>query len=168
MFVTHHFSVDEVNNLISESFVRIFGNVVEHFPAAAIGILKCRPFEDINHIVQAIYDFLDCLKPHEKEKIFQLYPDLLECGVCNSPFIMEKEHQNGYGRIDLEEKRRVQELNVRYKDKFGFPFITTKTDMSNLYTEILSRVDNSKEEELQRAMREVKAMVYNRVHEIVH
>lgn len=66
MFVTHHFSIDEVNNLLSESFVRIFGNVVEHCPAAAIGVLKYRPFHDSNHIVQSIYDFLDSLKAHGK------------------------------------------------------------------------------------------------------
>lgn len=62
MFITHRLTVQEVNNLLSESFVRIFGNIVEHFPAAAIGILKHRPFSCVESIIQAINDLLDGLK----------------------------------------------------------------------------------------------------------
>lgn len=66
MFITHRLTVQEVNNLLSESFVRIFGNIVEHFPAAAIGILKYRPFSDVESIIQAINDLLDGLKNNGK------------------------------------------------------------------------------------------------------
>lgn len=62
MFITHRLTLQEVNNLLSESFIRIFGNIVEHYPAAAIGILKCRPFSDVESIVQAINDILDGFK----------------------------------------------------------------------------------------------------------
>ncbi|XP_050506994.1 2-oxo-4-hydroxy-4-carboxy-5-ureidoimidazoline decarboxylase-like [Diabrotica virgifera virgifera] len=163
MFVTHHFSIDEVNNLLSESFVRIFGNVVEHFPAAAIGILKCRPFNNSNALIQAICDFLDGLKAHEKEKIFQLYPDILDSALCTSPMIYDKEPSF----VNIEEKRKLQELNSRYKDKFGYPFITTISDHNHLYSEIQSRMENNKDDELQRTLREVKAIVYLRVQDIV-
>lgn len=61
MFIARPLSIHEVNNLLSENFVRIFGNIVEHYPAAAIGILKRRPFKDINSIIQAINDLLDSL-----------------------------------------------------------------------------------------------------------
>ncbi|XP_056644793.1 2-oxo-4-hydroxy-4-carboxy-5-ureidoimidazoline decarboxylase-like [Diorhabda sublineata] len=163
MFVTHHFSIDEVNNLMSEHFVRIFGNVVEHFPAAAIGILKYRPFNDSNAIVQAICDFLDSLKCQEKEQIFQQYPDIFENAICNYPLIVDKEP----GYMNIEEKRRLQELNLRYKEKFGCPFITTKTEIDDVYSELLSRIENNKDDEMQKTMREVKAIVYAKVHEIV-
>lgn len=66
MFVARQLSIQEVNNLLSEGFVRIFGNIVEHFPAAAIGILKCRPFADKNAIVHAVNEFLDSLKINGK------------------------------------------------------------------------------------------------------
>lgn len=66
MFITHRLTVQEVNNLLSESFVRIFGNIVEHFPAAAIGILKCRPFRDVESIIQSINDLVDGLKQNGK------------------------------------------------------------------------------------------------------
>lgn len=62
MFITHRLTIQEVNNLLSESFVRIFGNIVEHFPAAAISILKCRPFSDVEAIIQAFHSLLDGFK----------------------------------------------------------------------------------------------------------
>lgn len=54
-------SIHEVNNIISEHFIKIFGNVIEHYPAAAIGILKYRPFQSANDISNAINKFLDKL-----------------------------------------------------------------------------------------------------------
>lgn len=54
-------SIDDVNKLPSDKFIKIFGNVVEHYSPAAIGILKFRPFESADHISEAIEDYLDLL-----------------------------------------------------------------------------------------------------------
>lgn len=54
-------TIQEVNNIISEHFIKIFGNVVEHSPAAAIGILKKRPFKNVTDISNAVNSFLDTL-----------------------------------------------------------------------------------------------------------
>ncbi|KAG5885903.1 hypothetical protein JTB14_012150 [Gonioctena quinquepunctata] len=173
MFVTHQFSVEEVNNLLSESFVRIFGNIVEHYPAAAIGILKCRPFSGKSSIVQAVYDYLDSLKLNEKEVILQQYSDIIESlFACHSPLILEKEATeslDGTSELSLEDKKKLLEVNAQYKKKFGFPFIigTKKNDVFNVFSEMVLRLQSSREDEIHRAMREVKNIVYLRVHEIV-
>lgn len=54
-------SLNEVNNLASDLFIKIFGNVVEHYPAAAIGILKNRPFKDVEDISLAVNGYIDSL-----------------------------------------------------------------------------------------------------------
>jgi hypothetical protein len=64
-------TIQEVNNIISEHFIKIFGNVVEHYPAAAIGILKNRPFQNSNDISVAINNFLDKLEM--KGKFIKLF-----------------------------------------------------------------------------------------------
>lgn len=66
MMLTHQLTIEEVNNLQSETFIRIFGNIVDHFPAAAIAILKKKPFLDINDIIKAVTQLLDSLKIHGK------------------------------------------------------------------------------------------------------
>lgn len=79
MFITHRLTVQEVNNLLSESFVRIFGNIVEHFPTAAIGILKCRPFSDSESIIQAVNDLLGGYKINGEFLHFLLFFFLYTC-----------------------------------------------------------------------------------------
>lgn len=54
-------SIDEVNKLTSDLFIKIFGNVVEHYSCAAIGILKCKPFTCAEDISVAIDHYLDLL-----------------------------------------------------------------------------------------------------------
>lgn len=58
-----YLSIQEVNNLESDRFIKIFGNVVEHCLAAGIGILKNRPFKNIDDVVKAIESYLHSLKP---------------------------------------------------------------------------------------------------------
>ncbi|KAK5643207.1 hypothetical protein RI129_007052 [Pyrocoelia pectoralis] len=59
-------NIDKVNKLPSEQFIKIFGNIVEHYPAAAIGILKNRPFRDVGAISDAVNSYLDSLSEHDK------------------------------------------------------------------------------------------------------
>ncbi|KAJ8931918.1 hypothetical protein NQ314_015116 [Rhamnusium bicolor] len=168
MLLTHPLTIQEVNNSLSENFIRIFGNVVEHCPAAAIGILKKRPFSDVNHIIKAVIDFLDSLKISEKEKILQLYPDLLNKLTYLSSLQLEMEI-TGKDHLSVEEKRKLRELNSRYKNKFGFPFIVGSKEecIFTIVSEIVSRLQNDKDRELRIAMEEVKNIVKLRIHEIV-
>lgn len=79
--LTKLLSINEVNNLISEHFIKIFGNVVEHFPAAAIGILKNRPFSNPKDISQAINNYLDTLKLNGKFTYSSVF-----CLICFTNF----------------------------------------------------------------------------------
>lgn len=57
-----YLTIQEVNSLESDRFIKIFGNVVEHCLAVAIGILKNRPFKDIQDVIGAVNTYLDNLK----------------------------------------------------------------------------------------------------------
>ena len=59
---TQYLTIQEVNGLESDRFIKIFGNIVEHCLAAGIGILKNRPFGSVEDIVKAIDSYLDSLK----------------------------------------------------------------------------------------------------------
>ncbi|CAH1976031.1 unnamed protein product [Acanthoscelides obtectus] len=166
MFVSRRLSIQEVNNLLSESFVRIFGNIVEHFPAAAIGVLKHRPFDSTEALVRAINDFLDSMKPSDLEEILHRYPDIFNTLINNRLLILEK--KDG-AQLTMTEKRRLNELNSQYKEKFGFPFIMgyKSNDVFAVFSEIISRLQNNREREVEIAVKEVKNIVNIRIHDLV-
>lgn len=71
--------------------------------------------------------------------------------------------------LNIDDQLKLLELSKRYKEKFGFPFIicTKETDYRSIFSEIMSRVQNSHDTEINVAMREVKHIVRLRVHELV-
>ncbi|XP_050303657.1 2-oxo-4-hydroxy-4-carboxy-5-ureidoimidazoline decarboxylase-like [Anthonomus grandis grandis] len=169
-----YLSIPEVNNLESERFIKIFGNIVEHCLAAGIGILKNRPFGDVEDVVKAIFQYLDGLKLSEKEKILQLYPDSVSklAGFSNS-MLEFNTHQKIVNaaptNIRFEDKKRLKQLSKNYKEKFGFPFILCSKDenIDNICETIESRMLNDKNTEIEVALEEVKKIAKLRIYEII-
>ncbi|ENN81867.1 2-oxo-4-hydroxy-4-carboxy-5-ureidoimidazoline decarboxylase [Dendroctonus ponderosae] len=166
--------IQEVNNLESDRFIKIFGNIVEHCLAAGIGILKNRPFQSIDDVVKAIESYLDSLKPQEKRAILQLYPDSVStlAGFSNSMLelnIHQKIIETKPRNLRFEEKKRLKQLSKSYKEKHGFPFIIClKVDnIEALCALIEARVMNETHQEIEIALKEVKKICKLRIHEII-
>ncbi|KAI4462516.1 2-oxo-4-hydroxy-4-carboxy-5-ureidoimidazoline decarboxylase-related [Holotrichia oblita] len=161
-------SIDEVNKLTSDLFIKIFGNVVEHYSNAAIGILKCKPFSCAEDISMAINHYLDllsdagmiifriyclylncrrvfyrfCIYVLEKTKVLQLHPDLAgklaEKGELTNESV-EEQKSAGLDVITPENKHKLNSLNEEYKKKFSFPFVICARE--NKIQKILSSIE---------------------------
>lgn len=131
--LTRHLTIDEVNSLTSENFIRIFGNVVDHSPSAAIGILKNRPFNSAKDISVAINNYLDALKENEKERILKIHPDVVARIINFASLILGSSFR-------IQDQRKLNDLNRQYKEKFGFPFIMStmekENDLSKIFDEM--------------------------------
>ncbi|XP_019871533.1 2-oxo-4-hydroxy-4-carboxy-5-ureidoimidazoline decarboxylase [Aethina tumida] len=172
MILSKLLSIDEVNGLISEHFIKIFGNVVQNSTATAIGILKYRPFGNVKDLQNAIEVYLDSLKTVDKEKILQDHPDMVSKLTDLSRLMLEYEVEiegiYEVNRPSVAEKMHLKELNRKYIKKFGFPFISFgKENFFDVFTDIEKRIDNNKEEEILTAIKEIKKICRLRVLEIV-
>lgn len=104
----------------------------------------------------------------EKEEILKRYPDVIEKltlhNALHSPIKEANNHE-----LNIDDKLRLMELNNRYKEKFGFPFIIypKDADYRSVYSEMMTRLQNSQDTEVSVAMREVKKIVRLRIHELV-
>ncbi|KAL1489892.1 hypothetical protein ABEB36_013820 [Hypothenemus hampei] len=171
-----YLTIQEVNNLESDRFIKIFGNIVEHCLAAGIRILKHRPFKCIDDIVKAIDNYLDSLKDEEKIQILQLYPDSVSklAGFSNS-MLEFNTHQkiidnSQRSSLRFEDKKRLKQLDKKYKEKHGFPFIICGKegeDIEKLSAEIEARLMNDTQQEIEIALKEVKKICKLRIYEIV-
>lgn len=104
----------------------------------------------------------------EKERILRLYPDIVNKLIFSSQSPVEREI-TGTDHLTVEEKTKLRELNSRYKIKFGFPFIIDdkEKDVYTIFSEVVSRLQNNREEEMENTMGKVKNIVKLRIHEIV-
>ncbi|KAL3878419.1 hypothetical protein ACJMK2_030772 [Sinanodonta woodiana] len=165
-------SISEVNRMPYEEFISIFGNVVEHCSLCAAAVWRQRPFNDVNHLHEAMSTFLDQQPLAGKEGLLRLYPDLAgklaQSGGLTSD--STKEHKSA-GLFDLTEKERQQMhiLNQEYAYKFGFPFVICARENKKeaILKGLETRLKNNSEEEVLTGVAEVKKICRLRLLDIV-
>nr|CAD7203905.1 unnamed protein product [Timema douglasi] len=180
--------LEEVNGLTSQEFLQVFVNVVEDRPDVARHVAALRPFSGVEQLTDAALLYLDTLSLEEnmlfyrlshrylfhtgKEEVLRCHPDLAgrlaEEGKLTAESAREQ-HAAGLHKLTPEDKRDIDQLNKRYKEKFGFPFvICARENKANaILLGLKRRVDNSKDCELEEGIQEVKKICRLRICELV-
>jgi len=163
--------VDKINKLSSDKFRNLFSNVA-YLPLIAQKLDLARPFQDIQHLVCGIQKALDSLEYKEIIHLLETCPDLAGRLADEGLLTPESEAEQkaaGLHLLTKEEKRQLRAMNDRYRSKFGFTFIICARE--NKITSILSglktRLDNSKDVEVQVCLEEVKQIAALRALDIV-
>nr|CAD7578049.1 unnamed protein product [Timema californicum] len=164
--------LEEVNGLTPQEFLQVFGNVVEDRPDVARHVAALRPFSGVEQLTDTALLYLDTLSLEGKEEVLRCHPDLAgrlaEEGKLTAESAGEQ-HAAGLHKLTPEDKRDIDQLNKRYKEKFGFPFvICARENKANaILLGLKRRVNNSKESELEEGIQEVKKICRLRICELV-
>jgi 2-oxo-4-hydroxy-4-carboxy-5-ureidoimidazoline decarboxylase len=118
-----------------------------------------RPFRNLDHLHEAMQVAMLAASPDEKLSLIRAHPELLGKLEAAQLTASSRSEQAGAGldRCTQEEKDRMQALNARYRDKFGFPFIVAVKglDWSGIIERMESRLGNGREAELATALAEI-------------
>lgn len=165
-------SIDEVNKLSKSEFEEKFKNVVELWPSAAQEVSADLPFASAKALVDKFWDYLEHSNSSVKEQILISHPDLAGKLAQEelSPESANEQAQAGLDKLTAEQKRQLQDLNDKYKEKFGFPFVIC-VRVANKIEKILeglnARLPNNKTTELKTGIDEVKKICEIRICDIV-
>ncbi|HIK16803.1 MAG TPA: 2-oxo-4-hydroxy-4-carboxy-5-ureidoimidazoline decarboxylase [Leptolyngbyaceae cyanobacterium M33_DOE_097] len=162
------FTITQLNQMSQAEFVAALGSVFEDTPAIAHAAWNQRPFADVKELHQRMVDVVQ----HESEaaqlKLVRAHPDLASKAKMAEASVKE---QAGVGldRLSPEEFEQFQDLNSRYKEKFGFPFIVavrnhTKTSILAAFRD---RLQNTASQELQQALTEIAEIARFRLQDLV-
>ena len=112
----------DVNSFDRERFIQALGWVFENSPWVAERAFAARPFHDIEALHHAMTAQVMQAKPEEQLALLRAHPDL---GTRARVSDASKGEQSGAGldRLTPGEFERLTELNTKYRDKFGFPFL---------------------------------------------
>lgn len=120
-------SIDAVNALSAGEFTVRFGDVAEHSPWVAEAAARARPFADHAALVAAFVDAVRAAPPNAQLALLRAHPDLADrAAIAGGGLAPEsKREQAGAGleRLTPAEFARFGDLNARYRERFGFPFI---------------------------------------------
>ncbi len=176
-WIEHHPFVKQAiipSRLERDDFLALFGSVYEHSEwvaerafAAELGPANDSP----KGLAFALRSQFRAASIEEKMAVLRAHPDLAGKLARAKKLTKQSEKEQASAGLDMlseEERAKFTKLNEDYKRKFGFPFIIAVKDYKR--AEILEnferRLQNSKEEEFNIALRQVERIAQLRINEI--
>jgi len=149
-------TIEELNGLPREAFVKELGWVFEHSPWVAERAWERRPFVSIDALHATMSAEVERASRAEQLALLRSHPDLGTRMRMSAPSAGE---QSGAGldRLTAAEFDRLRDLNAAYSTRFGFPFILAVKGASNadIFASLERRLANEPEREFREALHQV-------------
>ncbi len=149
-------TLSEVNRMTADEFVRALGRVFEHSPWIAERAFAARPFASVGALHAAMAEAVR----RAQLMLPRAHPELAgkqaQAGTLTRDSTAEQAAA-GLGALTPDELRRVAELNRRYREKFGFPFIIAvrRHSKDRIFRELERRLGLAPEAELANGLEQV-------------
>ncbi len=119
-------TIEQINAMPASEFADAFGEVVEHSRWVSASASGARPYADRDAMISAFCDVLLAADGGRQLAVLRAHPDLAgKAAVAGELTEDSREEQAGAGLSSLshDEFERFTDLNGRYQERFGFPFI---------------------------------------------
>ena len=153
-------SLAEINRMSPRDFRRALGEVFEGSPWIAERALAARPFASREALHEAMERVMRDASREEQLALLRAHPDLAtRTGRASALSAASRGEQAGAGLDRLSERdyERFGQLNARYRERFGFPFIIAvrKHDTASILAAFERRLHNSVDAEMDAALSEI-------------
>jgi 2-oxo-4-hydroxy-4-carboxy-5-ureidoimidazoline decarboxylase len=158
----------EVNAMAQADFVARFGDVAEHSPWVAERAERQRPFASVDAMVAAFQAAIREASEAEQLGLVRAHPDL--AGRAAMADESRKEQAGaGLDRLSADEFARFTDLNSRYRERFGIPFILAVKGATRhqILDSFAGRLGNDRDTELATSLDQVCRIVGFRIAERV-
>ena len=153
-------TLDNLNSLSREEFVRFVGPVFEHSPWIAEAAAARRPFASIEELHGTLCKMVLEAGHEQQLALIRAHPDLVGRAAQAGSLTPESTREQagaGLNILSPDEIAAFQKYNKLYREKFGFPFVIcarlNKKDA--ILKGFASRLKNSREDEIQIALAEI-------------
>jgi 2-oxo-4-hydroxy-4-carboxy-5-ureidoimidazoline decarboxylase len=162
------YSIADINHMNQEAFVAALGAVFEDTPSIARRVWNDRPFRTSTELHQKMVAVVQAMSQDEQLALICAHPDLGSKAKMAEASVQE---QSGVGldRLSVDEFERFHQLNQRYRETFGFPFIIavknhTKASILDAFEQ---RLQNDRATEQQQALTEITHIARFRLESLV-
>ena len=149
-------TIAEVNALPRDEFVAAFGWVFEDSAWVAEQACPHRPFADRDALHRAMTRAVEAAPQEARLALLRAHPDL---GARARMSAASTGEQAGVGldRMSAADYQRLQSMNRRYREKFGFPFLfaVKGSVVEDILNALQRRVEATPEMEFQEALAQV-------------
>jgi 2-oxo-4-hydroxy-4-carboxy-5-ureidoimidazoline decarboxylase len=165
-------TIDRINALGQEEFVRLIGPAFEHSPWIAEATWKRRPFRDLDELHEELSRTVAEAGEERQLALIREHPDLVGRAALARTLTEASSGEQasaGLDRLSDVEQSIFHSLNGAYREKFGFPFVicarlNKKDAILRAFPE---RLLHEPKEEIQTALEEIKKIAYLRLTDMV-
>lgn len=163
----------QVNAMSSADFLAVFGGVFEHSPWIAERAFAARPFASLDALHGAMISTVKHASLDEQLALLRAHPELAgkeaQAGTMTGDSTLEQ-GTAGLNALSREELARIADLNRRYREKFGFPFIIAvrRHTKDGIFREFERRLAQAPEAELVACLEQVFVITRLRLEGLVN
>ena len=160
--------VAELNAFGREEFTRALAPIFEHSPWVAARTVSKGPFADRAELHAALCETVMKASDDEKLSLIRAHPDLVGSETLTRESKSEQASA-GLGDVSPAEIQRFRDYNARYRERFEFPFvICARLNKKKAILDALPvRLQNSREQEIETALREIFKIAELRLEDLV-
>jgi len=151
--------LEALNGMPRGAFVAQLGSIYEHSPWVAERAYAARPYASLDVLHGAMQRAMLAASPGEQMALIRAHPELAGRLAVARLTDHSRAEQAGAGldRVTPEERSRMQALNDRYREKFGFPFIVAVKGLgwSDIIESMEARLPNTREAEIATALEQI-------------
>lgn len=162
----------ELNRLDQPGFTAALGFLFEHSPWIAAETWRLRPFRDSQHLHAELCATMRAAPRERQMALIRAHPDLAGRLAQQHQLTAESAKEQasaGLDRMSADELARFQQLNVAYRERFGFPFIICArlNAREAILRSMQQRLDHSVEEEQATALSEIEKIAWLRLEDLL-
>ncbi len=150
------------------AYVAVFGGVFEASPWVAAAAWQSRPFKSDAHVVETLCEAVRNAGREQQLTLLRAHPEL---GVRKplTGYSEREQKQAGLKKGEGGRTEMLAQLNQRYRDKFGFPFILAVKglDPDEILKRFRERLENSPQDEFDECLGQVFRIAGFRLEELL-
>jgi 2-oxo-4-hydroxy-4-carboxy-5-ureidoimidazoline decarboxylase len=161
--------LDDLNRLDLPAWLRRCGAVFEHSPWVAEGAWGRRPFASADALHQAMMDEVRAAPLVRQFELVRAHPELAG-GEALTVDSTSEQARLGFDRLTKDELERMNGLNRRYREKFGFPCIVAlrlHANRESVMREMERRLGNNAHTELAGALQQIGHITRGRLDKLL-
>ncbi|UOO81287.1 2-oxo-4-hydroxy-4-carboxy-5-ureidoimidazoline decarboxylase [Uruburuella testudinis] len=164
--------LSELNHMHRADFTTALGAIFEHSPWVAEQTAAARPFADVAALHAAMVAQIEAAGEAAQLKLIRAHPELGgKLAVAGALTAESTQEQAGAGlnQCSPQEFAELTDLNARYGEKFGFPFILAVRghDRQSIIAEFRRRIGLTPAQEQQESLRQIYRIGLLRLQDLV-
>lgn len=164
--------LSELNRMSAADFVAALGGIFEHSPWVAEQAAANRPFADVEAVHRTMVEKIEAAGEEVQLKLIRAHPELGGKLAVRGELTAESTQEQagaGLNQCSPEEFSELTELNARYGEKFGFPFILAVRghNRQSIIGEFRRRVELNVQQEQQESLRQIYRIGLFRLQDLI-